>query len=684
MRTTKLGLSLFAAFMLAAPMWLSAGGCSDDDNDNNNNINDNYNDAGVDADADAEIDAAPPEQKSLTMIITTDLHSHGVGFGNYLDYTPLDTSDNDEVLGGLSRVAGIIDRIRAAEETEDNPVVLIDDGDFFMGTIYDMTAQNALSLAFFQAMGYNATTIGNHEYDWGTAGLAGIYAGAVQNGFTVPVVATNTIFDPDDEADDGLEALKESGVIVEKHVMTLSNGLKIGFLGQMGEQADWMAPTAPPVTFDHDKAHFQQWVDDLRNNDGVDLVVLISHGGLHTDGTGEDADLAGEVDGIDVIASGHFHELSDAYRINDTIVFIPGWYSFYVGHLNATYDMTADGAKLADFTYENILVDDTQMGDATIQYMIDQYNAGINQSLQAALGVEIASPIAEIPFDLHVKKFQEFALGNLVADAIRTIGTIAMLQSGDIDPNDPITIPVAAALPQGVMRDDMLKGKTGIATFADIFNVLPVGMTPDPDNRYAPGWPLISFYLTYEELRTVGEASMAIALAMGDDTTWMNPSGVRYEYDPNGTSMQQVHTIHVCGNAIPTDVGGDGDYFSLNCDTTLDPNDDRLYRVITDLYTFFMLNYARTYGIDVQPKHRDSTVIDAENPADYMSLRIDVDPETAGIQELKSWLAFMQFLLSLPDTNTNGLPDIPEAIYSENPNNLGVGMGRYIEADTPN
>ncbi len=682
MRTMKLGLSLLAAFLLSMPMWLSSSGCSDDDNDNNNN---NMIDAGVDAEVDAEVDAAPPVQKSLSLVVTTDLHSHGVGFGNYLDYTPLDTSDNDEVIGGMSRIAGIMDRIRAAEETEDHPVLLIDDGDFFMGTVYDMTAQNALSLAFFQAMGYTATTIGNHEFDWGPAGLAGIYAGAVQHGFTVPVIATNTVFDPDDTADDDLEALKENGVIVEKYVTTLSNGLKVGFLGQMGQQADWMAPTAPPVTFDHDTAHMQQWVDDLRNNDGVDLVILVSHGGIHTDGSGEDADLAGEVSGIDIICSGHYHELSDAYRINDTLVFIPGWYSFYVGHLNATYDVTEDSATLADYTYENILVDDTQMGDATIQAMIDQYNAGINQALEASIGVQIASPIANVPFDLHVKKFQEFALGDMVADAARNIATVAMLRNGDIDMNDPVTIPVAVALPQGVMRDDILKGTRGIATFADVFNVLPVGMTPDPANRWAPGWPLISFYLNYEELRTVGEASLAIAVALGDDTTWMNPAGVRFEWDPNGASMHQVHTIHLCGNAIPDTIpGGDGDYFSTSCDTILDPTDTRLYRVVTDLYTLLMLDYASQYGIMVQPKHRDGSLVNVKDPADFMTLRIDGDPDTAGIQEIKTWYAFLAFLQNLPDTDGDQIPNIPETVYSEDPNNLGVGMGRYIEAADPN
>ncbi len=656
--------------LLAFIVGTGSMGCGDDDSNGEP-------DGGVDAEVDSGPDAEPPAEKKLTFLQTTDVHSHGCGFGPFRQYTPMDTTDQDVVIGGLARVAKKIREIRAEKEREGIPVILVDSGDFFMGTVYDLTFMNALSLQFFQAMGYVATTIGNHEYDWGPGGIAFIISKAAENGAQVPILATNSVFDPNDDGDDGLEQLKDSGLIVDKVVREF-DGVKVGFLGIMGRQAAQMAPLAPPVTFNHDESFLQQKVDELRSQDGVDLVVLVSHAGVHADCSGEDADIASAVDGIDVIASGHYHELTEApCPIGDTLIFISGSYTDHVGQLDVTYEVTDEGYRVKDYSLTEHFIDDSVGGDATIQALVESYNEQIDNILVQAVGLEAASPVANIPFDMPVTKLEEIAVGNLAADAVRAVVTHILAMSGQIDPSDPLTIPAAAALPSGVLRDDWIKGTEGILSLADVFNLLPTGMTPDQANQWSPGYPLVVAYLTPKEIALVGEVTISGSVLLGDDTVWMNPSGVRFVWDPNGAAKDHIRHVYLCGNAVPADQGGDGDIFSTQCTTELDLNDDTsLYMIITDLYTLLMMPYAETnYGIHIVPKHRDGTPVDFSDPADYMSLRVDADPASWGVQELKSWMAVLFFLQAFEDTDSDGLPNIPADIYAAD----GPAMGRYSE-----
>ncbi len=182
--------------------------------------------------------------------------------------------------------------------------------------------------------------------------------------------------------DDGIEYLMETGTIVNKKVIELENGIKVGLLGLMGENADEDAPVAKPITFNHDYAFIQACVDDLRNNDGVDVVVALSHTGVNSSGEGEDAEIAEHVDGIDIIASGHAHTKTfDAYIKGDssTIIFSPGEYGEWVSHLNFTYNKKL--GRIVGFEFNLVPVDDTVPGDPGMQYMVDMYNAEINASL---------------------------------------------------------------------------------------------------------------------------------------------------------------------------------------------------------------------------------------------------------------------------------------------------------------
>jgi 5'-nucleotidase len=658
MKNILLTLFVTTLFALGSTTWTA---CSDDDGgDNNNN---NQQDAGP--------DAAEDEFAEVTILHTSDVHSHASGYGPYLDYTPDNTADNDTVMGGYSRLATAIGTIRAEQDTANVPVLLLDSGDFTMGTLYDISNITApIAFTFLQMMEYDAVTLGNHEFDWSPVMTALMISNARTAGFGVPILASNMITSDATPGDEELAALVNSGVIADKLVITLDNGMVVGLLGLLGADAEAKAGGSSPVTWEHAYSEIQLMVDDLVDNDGVDMVVVLSHGGVNDDETtGEDVDLATNVDGIHVIASGHAHTETTAPILeNGAYIFEPGGYGTHLARLDVNFNLTQ--GTVEDVTYTLIPVDDTIQGDTAVQGMVDQVLAGVDAQLLAGLGVVAATPVVELPFDMVRVDWSEHPLGNMCADSLRNIATAAVLSTGGATPD---AIYHMAVVPEGVIRDGMYQGSTWIASFMDVYNVLPLGISPDP-TQTALGYPLVTAYLTPAEIKTVAEVAVSLAEVIGWSSAWLHFAGVRFDYDPNGTFMDKVSAARLCGNAIPTAYGGDEDYFSMVCTTTLNLADTTtLYRVVVDMYALLMLGVVADYGVVLVPKKSDGTPIDVTDTADILSMRIDADPAVGGIQELKPWMALWMFLSTLPDMDSSGLPEVPNAIYNAT---TGLGMGR--------
>jgi 5'-nucleotidase len=284
-----------------------------------------------------------------------------------------------------------------------------------------------------------------------------------------------------------------------------------------------------------------------------------------------------------------------------------------------------------------------------------------------------ASPVAAVDFDLEVALFTEHNLGNLCADAARTFASGALVYTADPTPAD------VAVIPNGVIRDPIRAGNNNVASFADIYNVLPLGMTPDPVNQTAPGWPLISVYVTDAELREIAEVAISGSSMANDNSLYLNFAGMRFNADIGGPFMANVRQVYLCGNTIPPGDGGDGDVFSSTCNNlivdlddagwTSDPN--TLYRLVVDLYTALLVGKAAALGFNIAPQKADGTPVDMGSLADLLSLRVDADPATAGIQELKGWQALLQFVTHPGILNGT----IEGTVYDTG----GIGMGRVTE-----
>ena len=237
----------------------------------------------------------------------------------------------------------------------------------------------------------------------------------------------------------------------------------------MGRDADTKAPVAKPVTFNHDYAFIQQQVNDLRKKEHVQLVIALSHGGIEVDGTGDDADLAANVKGIDIIASGHYHTATaKALKKGDTIIFSPGEYGEFLSRLDVTYNVIL--GKVVSYKFDLIPVNDTIQGDAAVQGMVDAYDASISSSI-APLDVTLKVPVSRIGFALELASLAGAASAiSLQTRSGRSPATCTSLN------RDPCDFSVIAS---GVIRDNIYR-QDGYVTFADIYNALPLGFHRTP------------------------------------------------------------------------------------------------------------------------------------------------------------------------------------------------------------
>jgi 5'-nucleotidase len=568
--------------------------------------------------------------KRITIVHTNDLHSHFLGFSPNIDYSPLQ-AHNDDTVGGWARIATAIKQVKQARS---NPVLVLDAGDFLMGSLFHMLSrENAFELQLMKTMGYDVITLGNHEFDLKPAGLARILSTAHGQGQLPPIVLSNAIFSKDSPDDDALEKIFDSGIVKPYRIME-KNGVRIGFFGLMGKDAAEVAPFSAPVTFDDPIASAQKMVKVLREKEKVDMVVCLSHSGLADDPKrSEDEILARQVPGIDVIISGHTHTKTDVRRVDDTLIVQTGSYGRQLGVL----DINWSGGKASVQAYRLIKIDDAITGDGQITAMINGFEDRINRKLLADKGLEFRKRIAHTAFNLEIKE-NECNLGNLIADSIRW--TINQAASGTNSTEAPVAVGVIS---NGVIRDNILIGQTGDIAVCDAFRAIPLGI--GFDETASMGYPLISFYIYPGELKKALEILTSIYPMKGDDY-YLQLSGVKFSYNPNRMLFDRVTQIWL----------GDKETGYTLLDYSA--SNKRLIRVAADIYNATFLKVVGNFTwhvLDIIPKDADGRPV-----PDLKSARVDADPNTPGIQELKEYMGVLSYIQSFPDSTGNGMPDVPE------------------------
>lgn len=568
-------------------------------------------------------------EKRLTIVHTNDMHSHFLGFSPEIDYRPL-SINTDNTLGGWARVATVITNTK---KEKNNPVLVLDAGDFTMGSLFHMLSrEEAFELRLLKAMGYDAVTLGNHEFDLKPAGLARTLRSAKAKGGLPPIVFASAIFDRQKPALASLEdAFADAGV--KPYTILTRDGLRIGVFGLFGKSAMEFSPFAKPLTFSDPIKTARVMVKILRDQEKADMVVCLSHGGLMSNPKlSEDEILAGEVKGIDVIISGHTHTKLDQPIIIGSTIIVQAWcYGKQVGIL----DLDIRDGKVVMKNYTPVPITSAIAADPGIQRIIDSFKQKLDTEFLAPLRLSYDQSIAETKWDL-ISEAGESPLGNLLADSIRRA-----VNQADSDPGDPSSLVRVAVESNGIIRDDLLRGATGKITVGDLTRTFPLGIGPDD----SIGYPLISFYLYGYEIKRAMEILTSIRPLKNNDDYFLQISGLKIEYNPRRMFFDRVTAM-----AMGSEEEG---YQALD----YGQGNKQLYRVAANIYnaTFLKMVGRFTYSfLEIIPKDKSGRPI-----ADLSQAMVDADKAKPGVQELKEWLWLIDYVKTFEDTDGNGLPEIP-------------------------
>lgn len=562
-------------------------------------------------------------EKRVTILHTNDMHSRLTGYAPESDYSPLTVND-DNTIGGFARIAAIISK---EKENNGGATLVVDAGDFLMGTLFQsLEVETGFQLRLMKSMGYDVTCIGNHEYDFGPDKLASIIQSSLKGGEIPGLLAGNALFDPKDNKDDGLEKLLEENILKRKIIIT-RDGIKTGFFSLLGENAVDVAPNAKPVTFDKQIRFAKKMVKELEE-DKCDIIVCVSHSGLNRDEDGiykgEDVDLAKKVKGLDLIISGHTHtRLDKPLIVNGVPIIQTGEYGESVGRIS----LLLSGGNLKVENYALIPVDDNIMGDKEINQLIEDQRERITSEILSPLGISYKAPVAETDFKLECNQagaFWDSNLGPVIADAIHFY----------VNNNESIGTDVSMVA-AGVIRDKIVPG---IQTAPDIFRVMSLGSGSDN----VPGYPLARLYVTGKELKSILEILQVAYKSSSDNYIYY--SGIRVEYDPDRGLLRKIGRIDI--------VHSDGS--KVNVDFS--KKNKTLYSITANSYMLEFIGIIKkmSFGlINVVPKDMSGEVV-----TDMKTALIDFNKNKDGVQEGKEWLALMEFLGSMKDSDQNGIPEI--------------------------
>lgn len=561
---------------------------------------------------------AKTEPKQLDILFTHDTHSHLNSF------TTIVNGEKKEA-GGFAKLKTLID-----EHKKVNPDTLVlDGGDFSMGTLIQTVYDTeAAELRMLGQIGCDVTTLGNHEFDYQSKGLADMLNAAKNSGDTVPsLVLCNVDWDAMEEA--GLsEGQKQIQSAFEKYqvkdyVVVQKGNIKIAVLGVFGKDALVCAPTCELVWKDPVKAA-KQTVEKIKKKEKVDMIACVSHSGTWDEADkSEDEILAKEVPDIDLIISGHTHsQLDKPIQHGNTYIVSCGEYGKNLGTISMTQK---DDGRWKATSYELIPVSDEVNPDETTQAKIDALMDTVDINYLAKFGYTRKEVLAENDIEFNSldemgTKHEELNLGDIISDAY-----VYAVENSDNYDGDPVDV---AVVPSGTVRDTYAKGEI---TVESVYNSFSLGIGKDG----LAGYPLISAYLTGKELKLVAEIDASISDFMTIARLYC--SGLNFTFNPHRMILNKVTDCYLTGQ--------DGKREEIQ--------DDKLYHVVTDLYTGQMLGSVMdiSYGLlSIIPKDKEGNPI--EDLEEYAIMEEN--------QELKAWVAIARYMQSFDDTDGDGIANVSE------------------------
>ena len=431
------------------------------------------------------------KDKEIIILHTNDFHSA-------FDPIPAYWLEGSPKLGGAAQLSTLINELRKKEDT----VFLFDSGDMFTGMLANLTEGEAL-MEMMVTMDYDALGIGNHEFDYGVEAFKkGI------NRVPFPVLGANIFY-------------KESGKIFSRASTILErNGIRLGVIGIIGLDArSVILPSyVKELNFRDPISYVRKEVKELRSL--VDVIVVLTHQGktgpMQTDAEArpevqrdfdEDIKLAGAVEGIDVIVSGHAHrgiEVPYVHPKTGTIIVQTYGYGTRLGYLKLFHD----GDKITRHEGKLLKVwSDKLEPDPYVEAKILYYKDKVDRFIGEVVGYSEVRLVRDY--------LAESSLGNFSADVMReaTNSEIAFQNAGGL-------------------RSDLPKGPI---TKGNVLDAFPFHNT------------LVSTYMTGHQIETILEQGLSLERGL------IQVSGIKAVYDLNRPIYHRLLNVEINGSLLELD-----------------------------------------------------------------------------------------------------------------------------------
>ncbi len=342
---------------------------------------------------------------SLSILHINDLHSRILPVNKY------DSTCGDEDLaegkcfGGFARVSQALNDRRDALEGVGKNVLVLDGGDQFQGSLFYTKYKGQATVELMNKTGFDAMTIGNHEFDDGPENLLAFLKKA-----NFPVIGANTIA----MSNSVLRGQFASSVVLKKGTE------RVGIIGALAEDTDETSSPGSDIKLFNIVGAVQRVVDQMEAQ-GVNKIILLSHAGVP-----RDIEVAEQVTGLDVIVGGHSQVLlsnSDdnaygpypvvAVSKNGTKVPIVQAYAYskYMGELNLIFD---DEGVVKGWSGDTILLDSSFPENQAMKVRIAELYIPLKEIEKRVVGISATV----IEGSRSVCRAAECEMGNLIADAM--------------------------------------------------------------------------------------------------------------------------------------------------------------------------------------------------------------------------------------------------------------------------
>jgi S-sulfosulfanyl-L-cysteine sulfohydrolase len=286
--------------------------------------------------------------------------------------------------GGFPRIAKYIKDLKS----QNSNVLFLDGGDLFHGTLPLVSTKGEALLPALEKMQLDGWVPGNWDFAYGKEQLQ-----SLANSLPFPTLACN------------VKSENSSDTFLKPYTIKDMQGIKVGIIGLTYPYVDETMPESfsKGLVFSKGIEETRKCAEELKGQ--ADIIVLLSHMGLPLD-----VELAGIVDGIDIVLSGHSHDrIEQPIKVNNTIVVQAGSSSSFLGKL----DLTIENGKIASCQYELL--------DVNESFPEDEEMAGIIADILEPYREERNNIVGSTQSVLHRMTLNDAPMDELITDAYKYV-----------------------------------------------------------------------------------------------------------------------------------------------------------------------------------------------------------------------------------------------------------------------